>query len=124
MSVTPEQAAAFIRSRSLKERQSLDLRFAAMNSEAERIVSRIVQDFNPVRIYRWGSLLDRSRFRSYSDIDIAVEGITTPEDWVRLERIVWDGTDFAVDLVQLERVEPEYAEIIRTRGVIVHERSD
>ena len=95
-----------------------------MNSEAERIVSRIVQDFNPVRIYRWGSLLDRSRFRSYSDIDIAVEGITTPEDWVRLERIVWDGTDFAVDLVQLERVEPEYAEIIRTRGVIVHERSD
>lgn len=52
-----------------------------MISDAERIVSRIIQDFNPVRIYRWGSLLDRSRFRSYSDI-------------------------------------------IRTRGVIVHERSD
>lgn len=94
-----------------------------MRRDAEHIVAAIAERFRPQRIYQWGSLLDRSRFRSYSDIDIAVSGITDAKTWQQVEKLAWDRTDFPLDLVQFEHVEPEYAELIRERGRVVYERS-
>lgn len=47
----------------------------------------IIEHFNPVRIYQWGSLLDKKMFTDYSDIDIALEGIGSIEDIIELEKI-------------------------------------
>jgi predicted nucleotidyltransferase len=95
-----------------------------MKSDAQQIISVIADEFRPRRVYQWGSLLDRRHYRSYSDIDIAVEGITDVKVWTQLEARVWDMTDYPLDLVRLERIEPEYAEIIRNKGIIVYERSN
>jgi predicted nucleotidyltransferase len=124
MSVTPEEAAETLRKRETARRRELDAQFDALQAEAKRIVDRIAGDFRPARIYQWGSLLDRPRFRSYSDIDIAVEGITDAAEWIALERAAWKMTGFPLDLVQLEHIEPEYADIIRGKGRVVYERKD
>ena len=124
MSVTPKQAARFLASRRKREEKSLDARFEAMRRDAQRIVSLLTHSYRPERIYQWGSLLNRSRFRSWSDIDIAVEGIGDTSMWLEIERRAWELTDFPLGLVRLERVEPEYAEIIRQKGVVVYERTD
>jgi len=120
MSVTPRQAADSMRRRYAAEQRKLDAQFDLMAAEARRIIESIESEFDPVRIYQWGSLLDRAKFRSYSDIDIAVEGVTDAARWMALERMAWEMSDYPLDIVQLEHVEPEYAEIIRGKGRIVY----
>ncbi|MCK4516868.1 MAG: nucleotidyltransferase domain-containing protein [Spirochaetaceae bacterium] len=123
MSVSPRATAEFLRRKQRLKDEALDVRFAEMQRDAGAIVAGIAERFSPVRIYQWGSLLDRGRFREYSDIDIAVEGITDAETYIQLEAMAWDMTDFPLDLVQLEHIEPEYADIIRQKGVVVYERT-
>jgi len=88
----------------------------------QAIVEMIVRQFNPNRVYQWGSVLRPERFRSYSDIDIAVEGITQPEAYFALLGKAQAMTGFPVDIVQLEKLEPEFAEGIRREGKVVYER--
>jgi predicted nucleotidyltransferase len=90
--------------------------------DSRAIVDMIVQQFNPDRVYQWGSVLRPERFRDYSDIDIAVEGITQPEAYFDLLGKAQAMTTLPVDIVQLEKVEPEFAESIRTEGRVVYER--
>jgi predicted nucleotidyltransferase len=123
MPVGPKEAARYLRERDAAEQKALDVRFSEMTRDAGTIVAAIAEYAEPVRIYQWGSLLDRKRFRSYSDIDIAVEGIADPVVWSAVEKLAWESTDFPLDLVQLEHVEPEYAELIRQKGRVVYERS-
>lgn len=78
------------------------------------VAAMIVRDYKPLRIYQWGSLLEDRHFSEISDIDIAVEGITDAD----AEQL----TCFPLDIVAIEHVHPAYAEHIRRRGRIVHER--
>jgi predicted nucleotidyltransferase len=122
MSVSPHATAEFLRRKQRLKEEALDARFAEMQKEAAAIVARIAERFSPLRIYQWGSLLNRDRFRAYSDIDIAVEGVTDTGTYVQIEALAWGMTDFPLDLVRLEHIEPEYADIIRQKGVVVYER--
>ncbi len=62
------------------------------------------------------------RFRDYSDIDIAVEGIADAETFFGMLGAAQAMTEFDLDLVQIEKVAPEYAEDIRKHGKIAYER--
>ena len=90
--------------------------------DAQAIISMIVERFRPTRIVQWGSLLVPERFREYSDIDIAVEGVREPERYFAILEAAEKLTRFPVDIVQLEAVEPEYRELILERGRTVYER--
>lgn len=100
----------------------LDARFAEAWDDFHRIVRMITADYDPTAIHQWGSLLNRRLFREFSDIDIAVEGITDPTTFFELYGKADRLTSYPLDLVALERIEPEFANIIRSRGVKVHER--
>lgn len=89
----------------------------------EAIVKMIVSKYAPVRIWQWGSLLDESGFTDHSDIDIGLEGITNAEDFFALYGDAMELTSFPLDIVQLEKIEPEFNEIIRAKGRIVYETS-
>lgn len=102
----------------------IDARFEQATRDARTIIAAIVEQVNPRRIYQWGSLLDRSRFSEISDIDIAVEGLSGPAEFFRTLGIATDGTTLPVDVIELEKVPEDIAERIRTRGALVHERSD
>ena len=91
-------------------------------TDAKIIIDMIIKEYNPVRIYQWGSLLYPSNFRTYSDIDIGVEGINSSETYFALLGAAQSITKFPVDIVKMEKIEPEYAEDIRTNGRLVYER--
>ncbi len=90
-------------------------------ADAGVIIDMIVKDYHPRRVYQWGSLLRPGDFRTYSDIDIAVEGIDDPERFFALLGQAQAATRFPLDLVQIEKIAPEYAEDIRLNGRLVYE---
>ena len=65
----------------------------------------LVRDYQPKRIYQWGSLLHPQHFQEISDIDIAVEGLTDPMDGLHALDDACQLTRFPVDLVELERMD-------------------
>lgn len=119
-----DRVRAFLADKETRRRERIDARFAQATRDARAIVAAIAEQVNPRRIYQWGSLLDRARFSEISDIDIAVEGLRGPAEFFRTVGIAMDGTAMPVDVVELEKVPEAIAERIRTRGVLVHERSD
>ena len=116
------QCRRFLQMREKRRQAELDLRFERACADARAIIDLLITAYRPRRIYQWGSLLDRRRFWERSDIDIAVEGILAPEEffamYVEADRLA----SVPLDIVALEKVEPEFAEIIRTRGKLVYER--
>lgn len=121
--VDPARAAQTYRARCERRREE----FARLEQEArtdvDRIIPMIIEKYLPLRIYQWGSLTKTGMFRDYSDIDLAVEGILDPATFFALLGDVMKMTRFPVDLVQLEKIAPEYAEDIRRRGKVVYERA-
>jgi predicted nucleotidyltransferase len=95
--------------------------WAQAKQDADAIVAMIIELHSPVRIYQWGSVLEPAHFAEYSDIDIAVEGLRGPEEYFALIGQAEKRTRFPIDIVEIEHIEPEYAEIIRTYGVLRHE---
>ena len=119
-----DRARAFQREKERRRRARIDARFEQATRDARTIIAAIVEQVNPHRIYQWGSLLDRSRFSEISDIDIAVEGLSGPAEFFRTLGIAMEGTILPVHVIELEKVPADIAERIRTRGALVHERSD
>ena len=90
--------------------------------DAERIRERIAREIGPVRIYQWGSLLTGAHFSEISDIDFAIEGLSGPPEYFRVLGIAMEETTFRVDIIELEKVDPETRERIIRRGRLVYER--
>ncbi len=122
--VDMDKVRDFLKGKSEKRRLLLDERFERACRDFESIVTRVAAELNPVKIYQWGSLLDRRRFSEISDIDIAVEGLKGPEDYFRTVGIAMDMTSFPVDVVEMEKVPSDIAERIRRKGRVVYERKD
>ncbi|MCU0646163.1 MAG: nucleotidyltransferase domain-containing protein, partial [bacterium] len=102
--------------------QFLNMRFDQAWHDFEKIIKFIIEKYNPKRIYQWGSLLHRENFTDRSDIDIALEGITSAEQMFELYGDIMKMTQFSIDLIQIEKIEPEFAELIKMKGKIVYER--
>jgi predicted nucleotidyltransferase len=88
----------------------------------EAIVEMLIQKYNPRRIYQWGSVLKRDEFCEISDIDIGVEGIGGAERFFAVYGEAAAMTRFPLDLVEMEKIEPEFAELIKLKGRLVYER--
>ena len=91
-------------------------------SDVRAIIDMIAERYAPIRIYQWGSVLRPKGFRDYSDIDIAVEGVTDAQTFFAMLGDVQAMTRFSLDLVQINKIAPEYAEDIRQHGKVVYER--
>ena len=120
MTVDPADTVAFLRRREAARQRELDARFRTAWADFDHIVAMIVSEFAPRRIWQWGSLLDRGRFSKRSDIDVAVEGLGSAERFFRLHARAEALTKLPLHVVELERIQPEYAHLIRTMGRLVH----
>ena len=88
----------------------------------DRIVEYLINEYRPLRIYQWGSLLHTGHFSEISDIDIAVEGLADPLAGLDAAAGAERLTRFPIDLVELERIHPAHAESIKAHGRVVYER--
>jgi len=103
-------------------KRQLDSLYERAVSDFDMIVSHLISTYDPTHIYQWGSLLHRKRFREWSDIDIALEGLSHPLAGLRAASDAQEMTDLPVDLVELERIHPLHAQTIRSDGRLVYER--
>jgi predicted nucleotidyltransferase len=117
-----QAAKKTIQQRALERRRHLNSLAELAMSDAERITAMLIERFNPLRIYQWGSLLTPSCFREWSDIDFAVEGLEDPLAGLRAADEASRMTDFSVDLVEMERIHLRNAESIRKQGKLIYER--
>ena len=125
MAVDPAAAARWIVRRHERRRKALRRRLQSAQEDAARIISAIAAQYRPRRIYQWGSLVHTERFTEISDIDIAVEGMDCDEPTLAAIRTQADSmTDFHVDLVVMERLEPGRADLIRRFGAVAWEHDD
>lgn len=118
-----ESTLRFLKKRELARQERLDTAFQQARSDFERIFAVIIKDFRPQAVWQWGSLLDRKRFSEISDIDIALEGLADPHAIFDICSRAEDMTDFPVDIVELEKIVPEYASLIRKKGKKIYERT-
>ena len=117
-----EKVREFIHRKEEKRKQALDARFQRATADCDAIVSRVIHELRPTRVYQWGSLLDRSRFTEMSDIDIALEGLEGPEAYFGALGIAMELTEIPVDIVEIERLPQGIADRIRHRGRLVYEQ--
>ena len=87
------------------------------------IVSTITAYLQPKRILLFGSRA-RGRGKCYSDFDVALEGVAMT---YRRERELKDALDarvgiFSVDLVNLDKVDPEFMVLIKEGGKVIYEQ--
>ncbi len=116
-----QRARANLLKREEIRREARRKRFEAASGDFARIVEMIIDRYSPRRIVQWGSLLHPDQFDESSDIDIAVEGITEADRYFALLGDAMSMTRFKLDIVQLEKIEPEFAELIRLKGKVVYE---
>ena len=116
-----EAARQRLRDRDHARAERYQVMWARAESDSRAIIEMIVREYRPTRVYQWGSLLRPKLFRDYSDIDIAVEGIADAATFFRMLGAAQAMTEFDLDLVQIEKVAPEYAEDIREHGKIAYE---
>jgi predicted nucleotidyltransferase len=120
--VIPTDIRRFADERAARDRRARRELHAEAQRDAQAIVEMIIRRFEPRRLVQWGSVLEGDQFREYSDIDIAIEGITDPETFFEILDAAESMTRFPVDILQLEHVEPAYRDLIMEKGRVVYER--
>jgi len=95
---------------------------AQARKDFDKIVKMLIKKYRPRRIYQWGSLLNENDFSEISDIDIAIEGDYSAEEFFRIYGDAMELTGFPLDLLEINKIEPLYAMGIRKKGRIVYER--
>jgi predicted nucleotidyltransferase len=105
-----------------KRRREVRSLLARALEDRRKIIEMLIVRYKPLKIYVWGSLENTDLFTEHSDIDIAVEGLSGPLEGLHAQSEAEEMTEFSVDLVELERIHPVYAEDIRERGRLVYER--
>ena len=76
------------------------------------------------RAYVFGSVLRPGAMHAGSDIDIALEGRLSAEEYFALWRALEsEMSEWTVDLVELDR-DVRFADCVREHGALIYERSD
>lgn len=118
---TAHMRAFLLRKAQAAKRRNEVLWRQAVN-DADAIVAMIIEKFDPQAIYQWGSVLKGDHFSEISDIDIAVEGLHSAERYFAMLGEAEALTHFPLDLVEMEHIEPEYADLIRKHGKCVYKQ--
>jgi len=86
--------------------------------ELARAASRVLkQKFEAKKVVLIGSLLHKSRFTPWSNIDLAVWGIPSDNFYSAVAAVTGMSASFKMDLVDPETCRPALLEVIKKEGV-------
>ena len=117
-----EKAREFLEQKENDRNAIIKKRFKQATHDFDVITKEVVSRYNPSKIYQWGSLLNEQNFSDISDIDIALEGICSADEMFEIYGLAMELTNFPVDIVQIEKIEPEFAALIKKNGKLIYER--
>lgn len=85
--------------------------------DAQQAASLLKDDFGAERVVLFGSVAQRERLSSHSDLDLAVEGLTGMDYYRAVARIQSVPAQMTVDLVRMESCSPPLRTTIQDTGV-------
>lgn len=86
--------------------------------ETAQQAARILREkYQIEKVILFGSLLDLSKFRYHSDIDLAVWGLPEQLYYQALKDILAISPDFSIDLIQIESAQPSLQTGILNQGL-------
>lgn len=121
MTVNIKKAKENLKKRHIIREKQLDKLYLKAVCDFNAIVEMIKKKYSPSRIVQWGSLLNRHLFNEISDIDIAIEGVESAERFFALLKDAETLTDFSLDIVRLEKIDPVHKESIEKKGKVVYD---
>ena len=119
-----DKARAFLHDKAARRQRDLHERFEQAWAKFRAIVDMLIAQYDPKRIWQWGSLLREEHFSEISDIDIAVEGVPSAEAFFAMFGDADALTRFPLDLVEIDKIRGMHADGIRERGRFVYERKE
>ena len=96
------------------ERDVLDRAYA----EARQLAQQLANEYDVKRILLFGSVARRRPLRSNSDVDLAVEGMTT-DVYYKIVGDLQTESGRAVDLIRIENLRPAMKRIVLSEGIIL-----
>jgi len=114
----------FLQEKHQKRQNNLHKLFLQAWIDFEKITKLIIEKYNPQKIYQWGSLLNEKYFSEMSDIDIALKGIKSSEEFFKILGDSISLTNFPLHIVEVEKIEQIYARDIIQKGRLVYERKN
>lgn len=90
--------------------------------DTQRIIEMIIHQYDPQQVIQWGSVLEPLHFSEASDIDLAVAGV----DPVLFLQLLGDAealTEFSLDLVRWEEIQPAFQKVIAAKGKVVYAKN-
>jgi predicted nucleotidyltransferase len=117
-----DKSRAFLQAKLSARRLALDECYGRAVNDFNRMTKFVIEKYNPKRIWQWGSLLNRRHFSEISDIDMALEGLRSIDEYMAILAELTTMTDFPLDVVEMERIGEENANHIREFGRMVYER--
>jgi predicted nucleotidyltransferase len=117
-----EETRNFLRKKANSEATKNIQMWQKAYAEAELIIERIIREINPREIWQWGSIVQKEKFRDYSDIDIGLCGLGGFEELSKAQKIAMEIATFPIDLVELDKLEDNFQIAIKRRGKKVYER--
>ncbi len=122
MSVDIARARGFVRQKELERKEKLKKKLNQAKADFKKITCMIIDKYNPAKVYQWGSLLNEAHFSEISDIDIALEGLKSAEEFFQIYGEAMRMTDFSLDIVEVDKIEPEFRENIISGGRLIYDR--
>jgi predicted nucleotidyltransferase len=108
---------------SQKDRQMKERRhvlFEKATDDFNSMISHISRYYGHITVYQWGSLLNPEDFDELSDIDIALEGVGSAELFFKLYGELMKMTDFPLDIVELDKIDPVHSSSIKEKGRLIY----
>ena len=116
------QAVKFLTVKEQHEQAACRQLYLEACQDFKEITAMIIACYQPEKIYQWGSLLTPEAFDLNSDIDIAVEGIKSAEQFFELYDKASAMTQFSLDLVEIEKISEVHQKSIIEQGKIIYEK--
>lgn len=117
-----KKARAFLAEKEREYTASCATLFEQARSDCNAIIEMIITDFSPKRVWQWGSLLSSHQFDENSDIDIAVEGLVSVQQFFEMYEKASSMTNFPLDLIEIEKIEKLHRKSIEENGVMRYEK--
>ncbi len=119
-----DQTRAFLQQKQTSRQSALDESYGQAVDDFNRMTAFVIEKYHPLRIWQWGSLLNRKHFSEISDIDMALEGLRSIDEYMAILGDLTAMSAFPVDVVEMERIGVENANHIRKFGRMVYERPE